>query len=109
MHLVYVDRHRSRSRLAGILFLATARRAAPTGREGRAAFLSTKYTWRCAVLVSGSLLLLATAAPAQTDPGPRGGTAGAGGPIAGLSGSQGSYFSDSQPIFQEGAPPGHSR
>jgi CxxC motif-containing protein (DUF1111 family) len=45
--------------------------------------------------------LLATAATAQTDPGPRGGAAGAGGAIVGLSGSEGSYFTTSQGVFQE--------
>src|SRR6516164_1411939 len=81
MHLACVDRDRSRSRLAGIPFSPAVRTAAPTGREWRATFLSTKYTWRSAVLASVSFLLLATTAPAQTDPGPRGGTAGAGGAI----------------------------
>jgi CxxC motif-containing protein (DUF1111 family) len=40
---------------------------------------------------------------AQTpaDPGPRAGAAGAGGPIAGLSGSQASYFTEGQSRFQE--------
>jgi CxxC motif-containing protein (DUF1111 family) len=53
-------------------------------------------------------LLFTTGVRAQTDPGPRGGNAGAGGPIAGLSGSEGSYFTEGQKRFQqvEGVPQG---
>ena len=38
---------------------------------------------------------------AQTDPGPRGGAAGAGGPIAGLTTNQGAFFSDGLVRFNE--------
>src|SRR5215831_1652323 len=101
MHLVYAHRYHSRSRLAGLLFPTAAKTAAPLRRKGLTIALSAKHTWRSTVLASISFLLLATSARAQTDPGPRGGAAGAGGPIAGLSGSQGNYFSKMQPLFQE--------
>jgi CxxC motif-containing protein (DUF1111 family) len=52
-------------------------------------------------LASVGFLLLTTATRAQTDPGPRGGSAGAGGAIPGLSGSQGAYFTEGQTRFQE--------
>jgi len=61
----------------------------------------TKYIWQRAVLSSVSVLLFTTGLQAQTDPGPRGGTAGAGAPIAGLSGSQSVYFTEGQTRFQE--------
>src|SRR5258706_8032635 len=60
-----------------------------------------KHLWRRAVVPSGAVLLFSTAIQAQTDPGPRLGAAGAGGPIAGLSGSQSSYFTEGQTRFQE--------
>jgi CxxC motif-containing protein (DUF1111 family) len=53
------------------------------------------------VLTSILLCLAALGLQAQTDPGPRGGAAGAGGPIAGLSGSQSVYFTAGQTTFQE--------
>src|SRR5215471_1163910 len=48
-----------------------------------------------------STFLTLVVAQAQTDPGARSGAPGAGGPIAGLSGSQGVYFTNSQGKFQE--------
>ena len=54
--------------------------------------------WALAIIF---LTLVPAAGLAQTDPGPRGGAAGAGGPIAGLSGSQSVYFIEGQKRFQE--------
>jgi CxxC motif-containing protein (DUF1111 family) len=62
---------------------------------------SQEYLFMKVKKISVSFLLLATAMRAQTDPGPRGGTAGAGGAIAGLSGSQAVYFTEGQSRFQE--------
>jgi CxxC motif-containing protein (DUF1111 family) len=50
--------------------------------------------------ISG-MISLAALLMAQSDPGPRGGAAGAGGQIAGLTGSQGGYFSEGLRRFQE--------
>jgi len=49
----------------------------------------------------GLLFLLALAIHAQTDPGPRGGAAGAGGAIAGLTNKEGKFFADGQTRFAE--------
>jgi CxxC motif-containing protein (DUF1111 family) len=63
------------------------------------AFLTPRRFAACAVLWSASLAI----APlqAQKDPGPRGGAAGAGGPVAGLTANEGNFFADGQTRFQE--------
>jgi len=48
-----------------------------------------------------SFLMLARGALAQVDPGPRGGVANAGGPLAGLSAAEISLFNDAQDVFAE--------
>jgi hypothetical protein len=60
----------------------------------------TKCDWRSTVLVSLSFVIT-TVVWAQTDPGPRGGAAGAGGPISGLNKAQASYFSEGQTRFED--------
>src|SRR5260370_36407874 len=59
------------------------------GRRGRAV----------AILVAG--FFLTTVLQAQTDPGPRGGAAGGGAAIAGLSGSESVFFTEGLKRFQE--------
>src|SRR2546421_4034558 len=48
-----------------------------------------------------SFLLLTRGAFAQVDPGPRGGPANAGGPLAGLSAAERGLFTDAQEVFAE--------
>lgn len=48
-----------------------------------------------------AVVLIAGAAQAQTDPGPRGGTVGAGSPVPGLTAAQLANFNQSQDVFQE--------
>jgi CxxC motif-containing protein (DUF1111 family) len=55
---------------------------------------------RVGVLAWGFLAVSASVL-AQTDPGPRGGAAGAGGPIAGLTDKEASYFAEGEESFQE--------
>ena len=57
----------------------------------------------CGPVISAGVLLLAAAVglQAQTDPGPRGGSAGVGGAIPGLSGSESGFFTEGQSRFQE--------
>jgi hypothetical protein len=59
-------------------------------------FRRTANQWN---LVAG--IVLAGTCLAQVDPGPRGGPAGAGSPIAGLTVKEGKFFSDGQSRFAE--------
>jgi CxxC motif-containing protein (DUF1111 family) len=56
---------------------------------------------RRVAVVTWGFLVVSTSVLAQTDPGPRGGPPGAGGPIAGLTVSQASYFAEGEESFQE--------
>jgi len=47
------------------------------------------------------MLLFAGMALAQTDPGPRGGAAGAGGPLAGLNANESAFFTAAKARFAE--------
>src|SRR5258708_36182193 len=53
------------------------------------------------LIVGLSVCALATATWAQTDPGPRGGAAGAGSPVAGLTANQASFFNQGLSAFSE--------
>src|SRR5436309_2396640 len=53
------------------------------------------------VMFAFALMPVSTLAMAQTDPGPRGGAAGAGGPIAGLTLKEGKFFDSGLDAFQE--------
>jgi CxxC motif-containing protein (DUF1111 family) len=54
------------------------------------------FRWTMALLLGAAMTL-----QAQTDPGPRGGATGAGGPVPGLSVHEGKFFNDGQTRFQE--------
>src|SRR5438034_10416611 len=53
------------------------------------------------VMFAYALMPVSPLAMAQTDPGPRGGAAGAGGPIAGLTLKEGKFFDSGADSFQE--------
>jgi CxxC motif-containing protein (DUF1111 family) len=53
------------------------------------------------ILAVGSVLANASVASAQTDPGVRGGAAGAGGPLAGISIQEEKFFNNGQTRFQQ--------
>src|SRR5215469_16057685 len=55
--------------------------------------------WAKRLLWASSLVIVVVAVRAQTDPGPRGGAAGAGGPISGLTVKEGKFFNDGQTRF----------
>jgi len=55
----------------------------------------------CRTLSVAPLFLVSLTIQAQTDPGPRGGAPGAGGPIAGLTTNEGNFFTDGQSRFSE--------
>ena len=56
---------------------------------------------RCCCFVMSTMLWMTTAAVAQSDPGPRGGSANAGGPAAGLGADYSSLFTSARQRFQE--------
>jgi len=82
-----------------LLWNARATRTLPASAEKKPAFLTARRFAACAALMTASW----TVAPleAQKDPGPRGGAAGSGGPIAGLTTNEGAFFADGQTRFQE--------
>src|SRR2546430_4845527 len=60
-------------------------------------FLTARQGWMCLA----ALVLIATCAFAQTDPGVRGGAAGAGGPIPGLDATQLATFNAALDTFKQ--------
>jgi mono/diheme cytochrome c family protein len=65
----------------------------------------TKNPWKVSMRRVGGLVwgsvVVSTSVLAQTDPGPRAGHPAAGGPIAGLTEQQASYFAEGRASFQE--------
>src|SRR5262249_35382362 len=75
------------------------------GREGNvttAQFTPCRVTapQRITVLACG-LVLISTLVAAQTDPGPRSGAAGAGGPVSGLTTKEAKFFASGLDAFNE--------
>jgi CxxC motif-containing protein (DUF1111 family) len=59
--------------------------------------LATRSAWKCLA----GMLLMSLSCLAQTDPGPRGGAASAGGPFPGLNSNETAFFNSAKVVFQE--------